>query len=48
MSYEELLATQEMHRSPLVLQCVDDYLSGKRSPLSMFYTHPSVTGFSYA
>jgi 8-oxo-dGTP pyrophosphatase MutT (NUDIX family) len=48
MSYEELIATQEMHRSPLVLKCVDDYLSGKRSPLSMFYTHPSVTGFSYA
>ena len=48
MTYEELIATQEMHRSPLVLQCVDDYLSGKRSPLSMLYTHPSATGFSYA
>jgi 8-oxo-dGTP pyrophosphatase MutT (NUDIX family) len=48
MSYEELLATQEMHRSPLVLQCIDDYLSGKRSPLSLLYTHPSVTGWSYA
>lgn len=48
MSYEELLATQAMHRSPLVLQCIDDYLSGKRSPLSMLYTHPSVTGWSYA
>ena len=48
MTYDDLIATQEMHRSPLVLQCVDDYLSGKRSPLSMLYTHPSVTGFSYA
>ncbi|MEO0316249.1 MAG: hypothetical protein RI928_2705 [Pseudomonadota bacterium] len=48
MTYEELIATQEMHRSPLVLQCVDDYLSGRRGPLSMLYTHPSVTGFSYA
>ncbi len=48
MTYDELIATQEMHRSPLVLQCVDDYLSGKRSPLSMLYTHPSVTGCSYA
>jgi 8-oxo-dGTP pyrophosphatase MutT (NUDIX family) len=48
MTYDELIATQEMHRSPLVLQCVDDYLSGKRSPLAMLYTHPSVTGFSYA
>ncbi len=48
MSYEEVIATQKMHRSPLVLQCIDDYLSGKRSPLSLIYTHPSVTGFSYA
>lgn len=48
MSYDEVIATQEMHRSPLVLQCIDDYLSGKRSPLSLIYTHPSVTGFSYA
>jgi 8-oxo-dGTP pyrophosphatase MutT (NUDIX family) len=48
MSYEEIIATQELHRSPLVLQCIDDYLSGKRNPLSMLYTHPSVTGFSYA
>ena len=43
MSYEEIIATQELHRSPLVLQCIDDYLSGKRNPLSMLYTHPSVT-----
>lgn len=42
MSYEELLVCQEKHRSPLVLQCVDDYLEGKRSPLSLIYTHPSV------
>jgi 8-oxo-dGTP pyrophosphatase MutT (NUDIX family) len=48
MSYEEIIATQALHRSPLVLQCIDDYLSGKRSPLSMLTTHPSVTGFSYA
>ena len=48
MTYDELIVTQEMHRSSLVLQCVDDYLSGKRSPLAMLYTHPSVTGFSYA
>jgi len=48
MTREELLACQEKHRSPLVLQCVDDYLKGKRSPLSLLYTHPSVTGHSYA
>lgn len=48
MSYEELLATREQHRSPLVLQCVDDYLAGRRFPLSMIYTHPSVYGHSHA
>jgi len=48
MTPEELLASQEKHRSPLVMQCVDDYLEGKRSPLSLLYTHPSVTGHSYA
>lgn len=44
MTREELLACQEKHRSPLVLRCIDDYLAGQRSPLSMIYTHPSVLG----
>ncbi len=44
MTYEEMLACQHKHRSPLVLRCVDDYLGGKRAPLSLIYTHPSVTG----
>jgi len=48
MSRDELLACQIAHRSPLVLQCVDDYLNGKRSPLSLIYTHPSVSDPSYA
>lgn len=43
MTYGELLDCQEKHRSPLVLQCVQDYLDGKRSPLSLLYAHPSVT-----
>jgi len=42
MSYEELVATREKHRSPSVLQRVDDYLAGKRAPLSLLITHPSV------
>ena len=41
MTRDELLACQEKHRSPLVLQCIDDYLAGQRAPLSMVYTHPS-------
>jgi 8-oxo-dGTP pyrophosphatase MutT (NUDIX family) len=44
MTYAEILACQEKHRSPLVLRCVDDYLAGKRAPLSLLFTHPSVTG----
>ena len=44
MTHDELLACQEKHRSPLVMQCIDDYLAGKRAPLSIIYTHPSVIG----
>ena len=35
MTPEELRASQEQHRSPLVLRCVEDYLSGKRYPLEL-------------
>jgi 8-oxo-dGTP pyrophosphatase MutT (NUDIX family) len=48
MTYEELTACQEKHRSPLVLQCVNDYLQGKRAPLSLLYTHPSAVGLMHA
>ena len=44
MTHAELLASQERHRSPLVMQCVDDYLQGKRAPLSLLFTHPSALG----
>jgi 8-oxo-dGTP pyrophosphatase MutT (NUDIX family) len=44
MTHDELLACQEKHRSPLVMQCVEDYLQGKRAPLSLLYTHPSALG----
>ena len=30
------------HRSPLVLQCIEDYLAGVRHPLSVIYTDPSI------
>ena len=35
MTPEELRASQAHHRSPLVLRCVEDYLSGKRYPLEL-------------
>lgn len=34
---EEIRAVAPRHRSPLVMRCVDDYLSGKRHPLSVLY-----------
>lgn len=44
MSYDELVACQYKHRSPLVLQCVNDYLKGQQAPLSLLYTHPNALG----
>jgi 8-oxo-dGTP pyrophosphatase MutT (NUDIX family) len=44
LTYEELAACVERHRSPLVMKCVEDYLQGKRAPLSLLYTHPDAVG----
>ena len=38
MTPEEIRASQTRHRSPLVLRCVEDYLSGKHYPLELL-TH---------
>lgn len=38
MSVEEIRATAPRHRSPLILQCVEDYLAGKKYPLELI-TH---------
>lgn len=32
---DEIRATQERHRSPLVLRCIEDYLAGRRYPLDL-------------
>jgi 8-oxo-dGTP pyrophosphatase MutT (NUDIX family) len=42
MTRDELAACPERHRSPIILQCVDDYLAGKRAPLALLHTHASV------
>jgi hypothetical protein len=39
MSVDELRAASDRHRTPLVMQCVDDYLAGKRVPLDFVQTH---------
>lgn len=38
MTPDEIRATQDRHRSPLILRCVEDYLAGKRYPLDLI-TH---------
>ena len=43
MSYDELVATKDRHRSELILKCIDDYRAGVNVPLSIIYTDPSVT-----
>ena len=44
MTVDELRATADRHRSPLVLRCLDDYLAGVRLPLSAVYCDPSIRG----
>ncbi len=42
MTRDEIAGCPERLRSPIVLQCVDDYLDGKRTSLDLLHTHPSV------
>ncbi|HLA34989.1 MAG TPA: NUDIX hydrolase [Rhodocyclaceae bacterium] len=35
MTPEEIRATTSRHRSPLIAQCVEDYLAGRRFPLDL-------------
>ena len=44
MTPEEIRASVDRHRSPLLLQCIEDYLGGARHPLSLIHTDPSVYG----
>jgi 8-oxo-dGTP pyrophosphatase MutT (NUDIX family) len=39
---EEIRASRNQHRSPLVLQCMEDFLAGKRLPLNSIFTDSSV------
>jgi 8-oxo-dGTP pyrophosphatase MutT (NUDIX family) len=48
MTPEEIRASRDRHRSPLLLACVEDYLAGKRYPLDVLQTHPSVYGLEGA
>jgi len=35
LTYDDLVGHRAMHRSPLVLRCVDDYRAGTRHPLRL-------------
>lgn len=35
LTLDELRETRERHRSPLILQCCEDYLAGRRYPLDL-------------
>ena len=35
LSYDDLIASRDRHRSPLVLRCVDDFRAGVRRPLDL-------------
>jgi ADP-ribose pyrophosphatase YjhB (NUDIX family) len=39
MTADELRACAPRHRTPAVLQCLDDYLAGRRVPLDFIHTH---------
>ena len=42
MTPDEVRASANRHRSPLVLQCIEDHLAGRRYPLALIHTDPSV------
>jgi 8-oxo-dGTP pyrophosphatase MutT (NUDIX family) len=42
MTPDEVRASVARHRSPLVLQCIEDHLGGQRFPLNTVFTDPSV------
>ena len=43
MTADEIRASTARHRSPLLLECVEDYLAGQRYPLELIHSDPSVT-----
>jgi hypothetical protein len=42
MTPDEIRASRDRHRSPLVLRCVEDHLAGRRHPLDTITTDASV------
>ena len=42
MTADEIRSSVARHRSPLLLECIEDYLAGQRYPLDLIHTDPSV------
>ncbi|OYQ38844.1 NUDIX hydrolase [Rhodoferax sp. TH121] len=42
LTADELRNSQDRHRSPLVLRCMEDYLRGQRYPLELVYADDSL------
>ncbi len=42
LSSDEIRASSARHRSPMLLQCVEDYLAGRRYPLELVFAHASI------
>ena len=42
LTADEIRASSDRHRSPLLLRCMEDYLAGRRYPLDLVTTDPSV------
>ena len=43
MTLDEIRASVARHRSPLLVQCIEDHVAGRRYPLSLIHTDVSVT-----
>lgn len=39
MPLADIRANRTQHRSPLLLECIDDYLAGRRHPLDLLHHH---------
>ncbi|MDZ7856906.1 NUDIX hydrolase [Sphaerotilus sp.] len=42
MTPDEVRASAARHRSPMVLQCMEDHLAGRRLPLDAVFTDPKI------
>ena len=42
LSVDDIRASQALHRSPLVMRCIDDHLAGRRHSLDLLTADPSV------